>query len=59
MNVQFQDISTHTEGKEMILMSDTDIADAAAQHTAQTYYNDEGFILAKVASIIRRYIFDD
>ena len=58
MNVQFQDISTHTEGKEIILMSDTDTGDAIST-AAQTYYNDEGFILAKVASIIRRYIFDD
>ena len=45
-------------GFEIILVSNRDIGDAISTAT-QTNYDEEGFILAKAASIIRRYIFDE
>ena len=45
-------------GVEIILVSNRDIGDAISTAT-QTNYDEEGFILAKAASIIRRYIFDE
>ena len=43
-------------GVEIILVSNRDIGDAISTAT-QTNYDEEGFILAKAASITRRYIF--
>lgn len=45
-------------GVEIILVSNRDIGDAIST-AAQTNYDEEGFILAKAASITRRYIFDE
>ena len=45
-------------GVEIILVSNRDIGDAISTAT-QTNYDEEGFILAKAASITRRYIFDE
>ena len=45
-------------GFEIILVSNRDIGDAISTAT-QTNYDEEGFILAKAASITRRYIFDE
>ena len=45
-------------GVEFIFVSDRDIGDTISTAT-QTNYDEEGFILAKAASIIRRYIFDE
>ena len=45
-------------GVEIILVSNRDIRDAISTAT-QTNYDEEGFILAKAASITRRYIFDE
>ena len=45
-------------GVEIILVSNRDIGDAISTAT-QTNYDEDGFILAKAASITRRYIFDE
>ena len=45
-------------GVEIILVSNRDIGDAISTAT-QTNCDEEGFILAKAASITRRYIFDE
>lgn len=51
--LQLEDI-----GVEFIFVSDRDIGDTISTAT-QTNYDEEGFILAKAASIIRRYIFEE
>lgn len=45
-------------GVEIILVSNRDIGDAISTAT-QTNYDEEGFILAKAASITRRYISEE
>ena len=50
---QFEDMSAHKEGKEVILMFNRDIGEAVSS-AASINYDDEGFILAKAACILRR-----
>ena len=52
---QFDDISSHNEGKEVLLVFQRDIG-AAVASAASIDYDDEGFILAKAAQILRRDI---
>ena len=52
---QFDDISPHNEGKEVVLIFQRDIG-AAVTSAASVNYDDEGFILAKATQILRRDI---
>ena len=47
---QFDDISSHNEGKEVLLVFQRDIG-AAVASAASIDYDDEGIILAKAAQI--------
>ena len=52
---QFDDISAYNQGKEVVLMCQRDIG-VAVISAAAVNYDDEGFILAKAAQILRRDI---
>ena len=52
---QFEDISAYNEGKEVILVFNYDIGEAITT-AANINYDDDGYILAKAANIIRRDI---
>ena len=51
----FDDMSAHSEGKELVLVFNHDIGDAISSAASIDFY-DEGVILQRAANIIRRYI---
>ena len=50
---QFEDIAAYNEGREVILAFNSDIGEVIST-AASTNYDDNGYILAKAASILRR-----
>ena len=52
---QFDDLTAYNEGREVLLVFNSDVGEALTS-AASINYNDEGFILAKAATIIRRDI---
>ena len=52
---QFEDVSAFKDKKEVILVFNQDIGEAITS-TADRSYDDDGYILAKVANIIRRFV---
>ena len=50
---QFEDIAAYNEGREVMLSFDCDIGEVIST-AASTNYDDDGYILAKAASILRR-----
>ena len=53
---QFEDLSAYNEGKEVMLAFDHNIGEVITS-AAGINYDDDGYILAKAASILRRYSF--
>lgn len=52
---QFEDLSAYNDKKEVILVFNQDVGEAIAT-AAEMNYDDDGYILAKAANIIRRYV---
>ena len=52
---QFEDVSAFKDKKEVILVFNQDIVEAIAT-AAERSYDDDDFILAKAANIIRRFV---
>ena len=52
---QYEDLSAHSEGKEVILVFIHNIEEAITS-AAGINYDDDGYILAKAANILRRYV---
>ena len=52
---QFEDLSAHTEEKEMILVFNHNIGEAITS-AAEINCDDDGYILAKAANILRMYV---
>ena len=50
---QFEDIAAYNEGREVMLAFNCDIGEVIST-AASTNYGDDGYILAKAASILRR-----
>ena len=51
---QFEDLSAHNERKEVILVFNHNIGEGITT-VAGINYDDDGYILAKAANILRRY----
>ena len=51
--VQFEDIAAYNEGRKVMLAFNCDIEEVIST-AAGTNYDDDGYILAKAASILRR-----
>ena len=49
---QFEDMSTYNDKKEVILAFNCDVGEVIT--AAATNYDDDGYILAKAATILRR-----
>ena len=52
---QFEDMSAHNDKKEVILVFNHDVGEAISV-AAEANYGDDGYILARAAHIIRRYV---
>ena len=52
---QFEDMSVYNNKKEVILVFNHDAGEARSV-TAEVNYDDDGYILARAAHIIRRYV---
>ena len=53
--VQFEDISAYNDKKEVILVGNHDVGEVISVE-AEENYDDNGYILARVAHIIRRNV---